>query len=125
MQRSGGGELSREIIVNSRRPLIPFVRRQLEVIMARLEILIASAIFVVATSTVHGNDQVPFSHWLGPQTNDNATAFAPVVGKRIDPVKHDKLSRYTSHLKSQKVATSSCPLPRIQSSLSTEENLQN
>ena len=62
--------------------------------MARLETLVALAIFVVATSTVHANDQPTFSKWLGPQTNDNATPFAPVVGKPIDPAKHDKLPRY-------------------------------
>jgi hypothetical protein len=70
------------------------VRRQLEAIMSRLETLIALAIFVVATSTVRANDQPAFSKWLGPQTNDNATPFAPVVGKPIDPAKHDKLPRY-------------------------------
>ncbi|MCA9174766.1 MAG: hypothetical protein KDB14_09815 [Planctomycetales bacterium] len=62
--------------------------------MTRLETLIALAVFMVATSTVHANDQPAFSKWLGPQTNDNATPFAPVVGKRIDAAKHDKLPRY-------------------------------
>jgi hypothetical protein len=62
--------------------------------MSRLETLIALAIFVVATSTVHANDQHAFSKWLGPQTNENATPFTPVVGKPIYLAKHDKLPRY-------------------------------
>jgi hypothetical protein len=74
--------------------VIVVVRRQLEVIMARLETLIALSIFVVTTSTVHAKDPPAFKNWLGPQTNENATPFAPVVGKPIDPAKHDKLPRY-------------------------------
>jgi hypothetical protein len=80
--------------VSGREPLNAVVRRQLEVIMARLKTLMALAIFLVATSTVHANDEPAVSKWLGPQTNENATPFAPVVGKPIDQASHGKLSRY-------------------------------
>lgn len=62
--------------------------------MARMKTLIVVAFFLFTIGTIRADDPPAFSDWLGPQTNDDASVFAPVVGKRIDPKNHDKLPRY-------------------------------
>ena len=62
--------------------------------MAPLKTLISVTVFMFTVGTIRADDPPAFSDWLGPQTNDDASLFAPVVGKRIDPTKHDKLPRY-------------------------------
>jgi hypothetical protein len=63
---------------------------------------IAAHVFVLSLCMIASGDDghrdpvpaVPLEKWLGPQTNDTATLFAPVVGPPIDAAKHEKLSRY-------------------------------
>ena len=75
--------------------ICPFiVRRQRSNLMAHLKSLVVVILIVVASSAVRAKAQPIFSRWLGPQTNENSTLFAPVSGKPIDPTKHDKLPRY-------------------------------
>lgn len=49
---------------------------------------------VLHDSPLDPTPAVAFEKWLGPQTNDTATLFAPVAGPPIDAAKDKTLSRY-------------------------------
>ena len=74
--------------------LILVVHHQLEILLARPKPLICLVLVHCAIGGFLADAHASFREWLGPQTNENATLFAPVVVKPIDPAKHDRLSHY-------------------------------